>query len=300
MEESDDIRSTDLLDGFRDAIICGDNVKVMGQMPAASIDLVLTSPPYGDLREYGGCTWNLDAVTEQIARMLKPGGVCVWVVGDETDETGESGESFRHAMRLKQCGLRLHDTMIYEKAGPSYPTRDKYYQVFEYMFVLSKGKPAVVNLLKDRKNRWHGQKWSKVRTRRKRDGSLTVSTWDKDEGNEYGVRFNIWRYAVGAGNHGDEIAHEHPATFPEQLASDHIQTWTNAGATVLDCFSGSGTTAKMAKELERHYIGIDVNPEYCKLAERRLVQDVLRLSPPNVGTQRRESAAPDARIGKQP
>lgn len=264
---------------MRDRVICGDNVEEMKKLPAASVKLVLTSPPYGDLRAYGGCAWSLQVVTEEIVRLLKPGGVCVWIVGDETDETGESGESFRHALRLKQCGLRLHDTMIYEKAGPSYPCRDKYYQVWEYMFVFSKGKPDTVNLIKDRKNRWHGQKWSKVRTRRKRDGSLTVTTWDKDEGNEYGVRFNIWRYAVGAGNHGDKIAHEHPATFPEQLASDHIQTWTNPGDTVLDCFNGSGTTCKMAKELGRHYIGIDVNQKYCDLAEKRLSQGKLSLYP---------------------
>lgn len=256
----DDSCCTYLLDSVRDSVICGDNA----------------DPPYGDLRSYGGCTWSLEVVTKEIMRLLKPGGVCVWIVGDETDETGESGESFRHALRFKQCGLRLHDTMIYEKAGPSYPCRNKYYQVFEYMFVLSMGMPATVNLIRDRKNRWHGQ-WGKMRTRRKRDGELTVTVWDKDEGSEYGVRFNIWRYAVGAGNHGDKIAHEHPATFPEQLASDHIQTWTNHGDTVLDCFNGSGTTCKMAKELGRHYIGIDVNQKYCDLAEKRLSQGKLSL-----------------------
>ena len=289
--ESDDIRSTDLLDGFRDAIICGDNVEVMRKMPTASIDLVLTSPPYDDLRTYGGHSWKLDALIPEIVRLLKPGGVCVWVVGDQSDETGETGNSLRHALAMKDAGLRLHDTMIYEKAGPSYPTRDKYYQVFEYMFVLSKGKPATVNLLKDRKNRWYGQKWSKVRTRRKRDGSLTVSTWDKDEGSEYGVRFNIWRYAVGAGNHGDEIAHEHPATFPEQLASDHILSWTNHGDIVLDCFNGSGTTCKMAREHGRHYIGIEINETYCDLAKRRLSQELLSLCPSNVQSERRADTA---------
>ncbi len=274
--ESDDIRSTDLLGGFRDAIVCGDNCEVMRKMPTASIDLVLTSPPYDGLREYGGHEWDFDGVAMEIVRLLKPGGVCVWVVGDATVDGSETGTSFEQALGFKRKGLRLHDTMIYQKNSPPL-THNRYEQHFEYMFVLAKGSPATFNPIRERKL-WKDNRTVKA-IRREKDGTSDMGYAGKSE---YKIIGNVWKYNIGGGHVSeDKIAHEHPAVMPEKLASDHIQTWTNAGDTVLDCFSGSGTTCKMAKELERHYIGIDVNPEYCKIAERRLAQEVMRLSPPN-------------------
>lgn len=233
-------------------------------------DLILTSPPYDNLREYNGYTFDFVKIASEIYRTLAPGGVLVWVVGDQTDETGETGTSFRQVLHFKSLGLRLHDTMIYMKAGPSHPSMDKYYQVFEYMFILSKGRPKTYNPIQDRKNRWYKKKFSKVRTRRKPDGTLNRQVWDDEEGNEYGTRFNIWQYAVGAGNHGDALAHKHPASFPEDLAGDHILSWSNPGDLVLDPMVGSGTTGKMARLLGRKFIGLDISHEYCHLAMQRL------------------------------
>jgi DNA modification methylase len=249
-------------------LVNGDALRI--PLADESVDCVVTSPPYGELRDYEGYHYEFAPIAKEIVRVLKPGRVLVWVEGDETNGTGESGDSFRHALAFKDLGLRLHDTMIYMKSGPSYPSQDKYYQVFEYMFILSKGRPAVFNPLKDRENRWFGQKWSKVRTRREKNGDLKSQIWYADEVEKMGVRFNIWQYAVGHGYHGDEFCHEHPATFPEALAQDHILSWTNPGDTVLDPMCGSGTTLKMAELNNRNAIGIDCSLKYCNLSRRRI------------------------------
>jgi DNA modification methylase len=252
-------------------VYTGEASEVLSTFDDDCIDLVVTSPPYGNLRTYQGYAFDFQAIARQLYRVTKPGGVVVWVVGDQTDDTGESGESFRQCLALKDLGFRLHDTMIYMKAGPAYPAQDKYFQVFEYMFVFSKGKPLTCNLLKDRENRWFGQKWSKVRTRRETNGDLKSQTWYADVGDKLGVRFNVWQYAVGYGYQGDDYARLHPASFPEALAQDHILTWSNPGDIILDPMAGSGTTLKMAKMLERQYIGIEISSEYVeKIIKPRL------------------------------
>lgn len=256
-------------------------------IPDNSIDLTVTSPPYDNLRTYKGFTFDFDAIAAQLWRVTKPGGVVVWVVGDGTDNGSETCSSFVQALFFRQLGFNLHDTMIYMKSGPSYPSQDKYYQVWEYMFIFSKGKPATFHPLKDRFNRWHGEKWSKVRTRRNEDGDLKRTVWDSDEGEQYGTRFNIWQYAVGAGNQGDELAHVHPASFPEALAQDHIASWSNPGDVVLDPMMGSGTTGKEAIKAGRRFIGIDIAAEYVELARERIgraqLQPSLITPPPNKG-----------------
>mgnify|MGYP003553997341 CR=1 FL=1 len=241
-----------------DRIICGDNCEVMRTLPSESIDLVVTSPPYDDLRTYGGHSWDFYGVAWNLKRLLKPGGIVVWIVADGTEDGGESGTSYRQALHFQSIGLRIHDTMFYEKSGVSYPESVRYHQAVEFAFVFSKGKPRAVNILKDRKN---------VCVLKRADEATAKE--------EYGARYNIWRYVTGGGRIGDAIAHSHPAPFPEALARDHIMSWSNEGDVVLDPFSGSGTTAKMAKHNGRRFIGIEVNPEYVEIAEKRLMQQLL-------------------------
>lgn len=240
------------------------------------VDLVLTSPPYDELRDYKGHLFEFEQVADRIVSLLKPGGILVWVVGDSTEDKSESLTSFKQAIYFKdQCGLFLHDTMIYQKNGPAYPSTLRYYQIFEYMFVFCNACPKTFNPLKDRKNRWAGQKWSKKRTRRNKAGELKDGEWDPDQGGEYGVRFNIWKYNVGHGySTKDKIAYKHPSIFPEQLAADHIKSWSNPGDVILDPLCGSGTTLKIAKKLNRKAIGIDIEEEYCEIAVKRLSQEV--------------------------
>jgi site-specific DNA-methyltransferase (adenine-specific) len=252
-------------------IYCESNLETMEKMPDNFIDLTVTSPPYDNLRDYNGYTFPFEEIAKELFRITKYGGVVVWVVGDATINGSETGTSFKQALFFIDCGFRLHDTMIYSKT-PSFPAANgdkRYSQSFEYMFILTKGEPLHVNLLKDRKNKWGGsQSWGKTSERLK-DGSIKER--EKINVQDFGYMFNNWEYSTGKGNTTkDEIAYLHPAMFPEKLAEDHILSWSNECDIVYDCFGGSGTTAKMAHKWNRNWILSEISPEYCEIAEKRL------------------------------
>lgn len=260
-------------------IICGDNCDVLGGFPRECIDLVVTSPPYDDLRTYGGHTWDFYGVAWQLKRVLKPGGVIVWVVNDQTIEGDESGASWFQASHFKSLGLNLWDTMIWDKPWCQYgDTGARYAGTWEYMFVLSHGKPSAVNLLRDRRNLQAGSiKSTRFDRRATGDGGGQVTRSSPHIVSEFGPRKAIWEIPVGS--EAPTInGKSHPAIFPEDLARDHILSWSNEGDVVLDPFNGSGTTSKMAREMGRRYIGIDVNQEYCEIAQKRLQQQLLPLT----------------------
>jgi site-specific DNA-methyltransferase (adenine-specific) len=251
-------------------IIQGDCLEVLKTLEDESIDMCLTSPPYDNLRTYGG-DWTIDIenIVKQLYRVLKIGGVCVWVVADSVIDGSESGSSFRQAISFMDNGFRLHDTMIYEKNGAPFPDKTRYSQVWEYMFVFSKGKPKTINLIKDRKNRWAGSSNFGKPSKRLKNGELKQN--EPYVVAEYGTRFNIWKYNTGKGfSTKDKIAFQHPAIFPDELAKDHILSWTNEGDIVMDIMAGSGTTLKQAKLLNRKYLGIEINPDYIKIINDRL------------------------------
>lgn len=254
-------------------IICGDCLEVMKGFPANYFDLTITSPPYDNLRTYNGYSlnnsFNFENIAKELFRVTKQGGVIVWVVGDATVKGSETGTSFRQALYFKEIGFNLHDTMIYEKDSISFPETNRYYQIFEYMFVFSKGKPKSVNLLDDRKNKWYnGRKHIKGHYR-KQNGKI-VRHNKQNLLKEFGIRFNIWRIANGKNKSTLDNTGNCPAIFPEQLASDHIISWSNEGDIVLDPMCGSGTTCKMAKKSGRKYLGIDISEEYCEIARKRI------------------------------
>lgn len=254
-----------------DSVVCGDNCDVLANFPRDSVDLVVTSPPYDDLRVYGGHSWDFYGVAWQLKRVLKPGGVIVWNVAYATKDGSESGTSMRQALHFQSLGLNLHDTMIWEKTGSgALGSQNCYGQNFEYVFVLAKGIPKSVNLIEDRRN-------VVTSGRVAVNGSLGADKSSKTrviERKEYGKRTNIWRLAP-------EQESEHPAPFPQAFAQDHITSWSNAGDIVIDPFSGSGTTCRAAKDLGRRFVGIEVNPAYCVIANRRLAQEVMNLSSAN-------------------
>ncbi len=246
-------------------IIQGDCVIEMSKMQAGSIDLTVTSPPYDNLRSYKGYAFDFEGTAKEIYRVTKSGGVVVWVVADATINGSETGTSFKQALFFKECGFNLHDTMIWAK--PTFTAVgalvSRYAPVFEYMFVFSKGAPATFNPIKDRKN--------------KHAGALITGTITQKDGTtkpicgqgikkiaDFGQRFNVWEI------NAPKRTNAHPAPFPETLASDHIISWSNPGDTVLDPFVGSGTTGKMAILNGRDFIGIDISPEYCELARKRI------------------------------
>ena len=253
-------------------IVCGDNTEVLSGFPAECVDLVVTSPPYDDLRTYGGHSWNFETLAAQLVRVLKPGGVIVWVVADATVNGSETGTSLRQALHFKDvCGLRLHDTMAYLTNKPPL-THNRYEQAWEYMFVLSKGTPKAWNPLKE-PSKYAGQK--RCATMRQ-DGDELNGRSAKGAVQDDRLLTNAW-YLPRSSKTDDAIRAEHPATFPDDLARRHIVSWSNPGDVVLDPFSGSGTTCKCAKELNRNFVGIEVEPKYCAIAEARLSQDVLQL-----------------------
>src|SRR3990167_4502478 len=194
------------LEKIKNTILCGDALEELKKFPDECVDCVITSPPYDNLRSYGGYSFDFEGIAKELYRVTKPGGIVVWVVGDSVVNESETGTSFKQALFFKDIGFNLHDTMIYEKNGSSYPEQTRYYQVFEYMFVLSKGRPKTINLISDRKNRWL-ESWGKRSTRNK-NGKLQVRGKLKSN-KKFGVRFNIWRYLTGAGyTTKDKIAFE--------------------------------------------------------------------------------------------
>lgn len=250
---------------------CLDGLKK--NVPKNSIDLTVTSPPYDDLRKYKGYSFDFEGIAQELYRVTKTGGVVVWVVGDSTTNGSESGTSFKQALKFMEIGFNLHDTMIYKKNTSSFPARrdsKRYTQIFEYMFVFTKGKIKTGNLICDKENKWYGHKnWGR-NTHRNKYGEL-VETKDIKPVPKYSPRNNIWRYVVGGGyGQKDKKAYKHPATFPTDLAKDHILSWSNKGDVVLDPFMGSGTTAIACLELDRKYIGFEISEEYCDLINLRI------------------------------
>jgi site-specific DNA-methyltransferase (adenine-specific) len=256
----DNIYNMDCVDGMR-------------KLDDDSIDCVVTSPPYDTMRTYGGVGdgWNFDKfkdVAKEIARVLKPGGVCVWVVNDETIDGTESGTSFRQALYFKdECGLNIHDTMIWEKTcSGCLGSTNCYLQNFEYMFVFSKGAIKTFNPIEDRKNVAKPHKNTTngglVDGKGKQRAVITK---------EYGRRTNIWQI-------NQQQNSDHPAPFPDHLAESHVISWTNEGDVVLDPFMGSATTAVAAHKHKRHFIGFELNKEYYDKACKRIDNEQRQLT----------------------
>lgn len=243
----------------------------MARMSDNLIDLTITSPPYDNLRDYKGYSFDFESIAKELYRVTKDGGVVVWIVGDATIKGSETGTSFKQALYFKECGFRLHDTMIWKKINPM-PVNDKrYQQSFEYMFIFSKGKPNTTNLimiektggtLKRQKNKMSTSQTGK-------NGELVNYTNYKggDRPNKTKKK-NIFEYQIGFNAKGDKT--KHPATFPEKLANDHIISWSNENDLVYDPFMGSGTSAKMAILNNRNWIGSEISKEYCDIITQRI------------------------------
>lgn len=254
-------------------IYCGDAVKVMQQYIAKnSIDLIVTSPPYDSLRKYKGYSFNFEAIAIEIERVITHGGVVVWVVGDATIKGSESLTSLRQALFFKEIGLNVHDTMIYQKPNFSNPSKNRYHQVWEYMFVFSKGVPKTFNPIMDRENKTAGKKGTLSDNAgiRQSDGSFKMRN-DIPIVKPFGMRHNVWLMKTSSQERPCKEK-KHPATFPYALAYDHIRTWTKEGNLVLDPMVGSGTTCIASKDLKRDFIGIDCSEEYCNLTKELLKQ----------------------------
>ena len=246
-------------------VITGDCAVVMREQIAdGTIDLTVTSPPYDNLRKYNGYHFDFEAIAAELWRVTKPGGVVVWVVADATINGSETGTSFRQALHFMGLGFRLHDTMIYQSHKPP-QTHNRYEQKFEYMFVLSKGKPQTFNPITETTNKGVQSVSTKGRAAALSDGGAFRRSGTREPYTTKPIKYrgNIWFYRTGRILLEDErIVYAHPATFPPSLARDHIISWSNPGDVVLDPMCGSGTTGKQAVLLGRRFIGIDISAEY--------------------------------------
>ena len=260
-----------------------DCLLTMGNMDKEIIDLVITSPPYDDLRtynkhitgnktEYNGYSFPFESIAKELYRVIKDGGVLVWIVGDATNKGSETGTSFRQALYFKEIGFDLYDTMIYQKTGTPFPQKTRYNQIFEYMFVFSKGKPKTFNPIM-KKNVTagavrHSRKFRNI------DGEMNEAFNGKPI-NEYGIDNNIWIIRNGMYKSSkDVVAFEHPAIFPEELVLRHIMSWSKENDLIYDPFMGSGTTAKCSNYTNRRWIGSELDIEYVKIAEKRINSDL--------------------------
>ena len=240
----------------------------MARMEDNFIDLTLTSPPYDNLRTYRGYSFDFESIAKELYRITKDGGVLVWVVGDATIKGSETGTSFKQALYFKEIGFNLHDTMIYDKGYAPNTQNNRYNNCFEYMFVFSKGKPKTHNLLREPRT----TKGNRKSTIRLKNGDTKI---EERSLNTDRVLRNIWHIDNGYNRTTKDIyAYKHPAMFPEQLANNHIISWTNERDLIFDCFIGSGTTAKMALKNNRDFIGSEISKEYCEIAEQRIKNEL--------------------------
>lgn len=247
----------------------GDCIDVMSRLPAGSVDLTVTSPPYDNLRTYNGSLndWTpakWQSIIAELYRITKDGGVVVWVVADATLNGSETGTSFRQALHAMECGFRLHDTMIYAKSSYMPLTHNRYEQAFEYMFVWSKGRPARFNPIKipsvtagTKRNRGLSKSTEATYAERRRDERTVVNSEKQHP--------NIFYYHVGR---NDRTLHDAP--FPTEMARDHILSWSNPGDTIFDPFLGSGTTGVAAVKCGRNFIGIERDPDYFAICQQRI------------------------------
>lgn len=246
----------------------GDSAEVLFKLKPLSIDLVVTSPPYDDLREYKGYSFDFERIAEGLVRVLKPGGVIVWIVNDATVGGSETGTSFRQALHFKNLGLNLHDTMIWFKSNAIPLSHNRYDPAFEYMFVLSRGSPKSWNGLRQKTLNPGGtiNRASCVKYAQESKAAGRVRS-EKTVIGETTLYKNVWDIPIGCDRSNST---SHPAPFPLALALDHIKSWSNPGDRVLDPFMGSGTTGVAAAALGRKFTGIEISDEYFQLAVNRI------------------------------
>jgi len=255
-----------------EGLYTADCINFMNSMPCECVDLVVTSPPYDNLRNYKGYTFDFENIASCLFKVIKEGGVVVWVVGDKING-GRSLTSFRQGLHFQEIGFTMHDVMIYEKKNTPFMRSNAYTNAYEFMFILSKGKPKTFNPLKEKTVR---NGYEMVVFNKGADG---INKKNLKELKKEKTKTNIWKYAVGlGGTTSDRIAFKHPATFPEKLAKDHILSWSNEGDLVFDPMCGSGTTCKMAYLSKRKYLGVDISEEYINIAKTRLLKTKKELS----------------------
>lgn len=296
-------------------VVCCDTTDGLKKLPDESIDCVMTSPPYWALRDYGvdgqlGLESTFEEyikklcdIFDEVKRVLKKEGTC-WVnLGDTyggntsgnspTNTRNKSGHTkkknnqekclcqipSRFAIEMTNRGWILRNTIIWHKPNvmPS-SAKDRFTVDYENVFFFVKSKKYYF----DQQKEPHAESSLKARNAKLNQTThegAKKSAVNVQLGNEArGKRFvpeggrnkrTVWRITT------KPYAEAHFATFPPELVKTPIKAGCPEGGIVLDCFFGSGTTAEVAKKLGRDFIGFELSPEYCKIADKRLAQGVL-------------------------
>lgn len=253
----------------------GDAVARLFEIDNETVDMVLFSPPYGDIRTYEGSNGRIDwhALAHELLRVTVDGGFCAIVVGDSTENKRKTLTPFRIALIFEEAGWSCFEVCIYARDGrPGGWWKTRFRVDHEYILLMFKGERPR-ELVKDHirvPTKHPGARWKG--TARATDGSLVPIKLTS--GNDTTkCRGTIWRYRT-SNFEQNKVKMEHPATFPDDLAKDLILMATSPGDMVLDPMCGSGTTCVVARQQKRKFIGIDLSRNYIGIAKRRLNSEV--------------------------
>lgn len=266
-------------DIFSNKIIGGDCEEILKSLPDNSIDLIFTSPPYADQRAttYGGIkpdkyvSWFLPK-TKEFLRILKPTGSFILNIKERVVD----GERHTYVIELilemkKQGWLWTEEYMWHKKNSHPGKWPNRFRDNWERLLHFTKSKKF--SMYQDEVMVPVGG-WAQSRLKnlsesdKRRDNSRVGSGFGKNISNWVGRDMvypsNVLHMATECYNQ------QHSAVFPVALPEWFVKLFTKPGDIVLDPFNGSGTTCVAANRLNRKYLGIDINHEYCEIAIQRL------------------------------
>jgi len=262
-----------------DKIICGDCEKVLKSFPENCIDLIVTSPPYADRRKkvYGGIhpdryvEWFLPK-SKEFLRVLKKDGTFILNVKERVVNGERHTYILNLIIEMRKQGWLWTEEFVWHKKN-CYPGKwpNRFRDAWERLLQFNKTKKFKMfqaNVMVSIGD------WAQTRLNNLSETDLARDESDTNSG--FGKRVANWLdrdkvYPTNVLHMATECSHKnHSAAFPESLPVWFIKLFTKQGDIVLDPFIGSGTTAVVARELNRHFIGVDVKPEYCEIAKKRL------------------------------
>ncbi len=266
---------------FVNTILPGDAAEALKQLPDASVDLIVTSPPYADQRAatYGGVKaddyveWFLP-ISAELHRVLKPEGSFVLNIKERVVNGERHTYVLELIIALRQQGWLWTEEYIWHKRN-CYPGKwpNRFRDAWERCLHFTKQKQfamyqqEVMVPMGD----WKDSRLKKLsETDQRRDNSRVLSGFGKNISNWIGREMayptNVIHLATECGNRS------HSAAFPVELPSWFIKLFTQPGDIVLDPFMGSGTSAIAAQSLDRRFVGVELNSEYIAIAEKRIAE----------------------------
>lgn len=269
-----------------DKIFKGDCLEVVKTFPNSSADLIVTSPPYAYNRKatYGGIPvqryveWFLP-ISEQLKRVLKSDGSFILNIKERV-VNGERGTYvYELVMAMRKQGWLWTEEYMWHKKN-TYPGKwpNRFRDLWEHCHQFTKSRKFRMyqDAVKVPIGRWAEKRLAKLsETDMIRDESRTKSGFGKNVSNWVGRDLvypgNVLHLATESSNKN------HSATFPVDLPAWFIKLFTKKGDVVLDPFLGSGTTAVAATRLGRHFIGVELNDQYYKVALERITKEHHRL-----------------------